>query len=122
MTTPLPSLSSVPFRQSRAASMAEAVVNVAAGFVLAIMLQAIAYPVLGIATTSAQDGVIALLFTALSLLRSYTIRRLFIVIARNRDREQEARARSLDRRLATGKLPQRRKSVARLAASRSRAS
>lgn len=64
-------------RQSRSASLAEAVANVAAGFLVAILAQRIAFPLFGIATTIGEDAGIAALFTALSLVRSYAIRRLF---------------------------------------------
>jgi hypothetical protein len=42
-----------------------------------LVIQRVAYPLFGIATTLATDSVIAALFTAASLVRSYLIRRLF---------------------------------------------
>jgi hypothetical protein len=50
---------------------------VALGFVLALVIQAIVYPLFGIATTFVTDGSIAVIFTAVSLLRSYLVRRAF---------------------------------------------
>jgi hypothetical protein len=63
--------------QSRAGSLTEAIANVVAGYVLAILVQRIAYPLFGITTSLATDSIIAGLFTATSLVRSYVLRRLF---------------------------------------------
>ncbi len=92
-------VATLPSPQSRASSLTEAAVNVIAGFVLAIVVQLGAYPLLGITTSATQNGIIALLFTTVSLLRSYLIRRLFVGI----EAAQE-RARSMERRLSSGRL------------------
>lgn len=63
--------------QSRRGSLTEALVNVLAGYVIALVTQRLAYPLFGIHTALATDGAIALLFTLVSLARSYMIRRLF---------------------------------------------
>jgi hypothetical protein len=63
--------------QSRSASLIEAAANVAAGYVLALVAQRLAYPLFGITTTLGTDAVIAGVFTAVSLARSYVVRRLF---------------------------------------------
>jgi hypothetical protein len=63
--------------QSRCGSLTEAVANVVAGFLLAMLAQQIVFPFFGIATTLGEDAGIAAIFTALSLFRSYAIRRLF---------------------------------------------
>lgn len=102
MTLPLLPISCQP--RGRAASLAEAVVNVIAGFVLSIIVQLGAYPLLDITTTATQNGLVALLFTAVSVLRSYLVRRLFVAIEANRECERRRRAQSLERRLATGRL------------------
>jgi hypothetical protein len=60
--------------QSPSQSLLEAATNVAVGFVLT---QALVYPLFGIHTTVATDGAIAMIFTAMSLLRSYLVRRAF---------------------------------------------
>jgi hypothetical protein len=72
--------------QSRAGSLAEAATNVAAGFLLALLAQQAVFPVFGIATTLPEDAGIAAIFTALSLLRSYLLRRLFEGIGAGRSR------------------------------------
>ena len=59
----------------------------------------------GITTTIVQNGILAFLFTALSFVRSYAIRRVFVAMDDSRRREREHRARSLERRLETGRLP-----------------
>ena len=63
--------------QSRVGSLVEAVVNVVAGYLLALLIQALVYPAFGIVTTVTTDMTIAALFTGASLVRSYIVRRLF---------------------------------------------
>ena len=63
--------------QSKEDSFLEAATNVALGFFLALITQAIVYPLFGMTTTFATDGTIALIFTALSFIRSYLVRRAF---------------------------------------------
>ena len=63
--------------QSRAASLTEAWVNVAAGFGLALAVQIMVFPIFGLHPTLPQNLKIGLIFTATSLVRSYAIRRLF---------------------------------------------
>jgi hypothetical protein len=67
--------------QSRQDSLLEAATNVALGFVLALVTQAVVYPIFGITTTFVTDGTIAVIFTALSFLRSYLVRRAFETLA-----------------------------------------
>ncbi|MFI0849547.1 hypothetical protein [Mesorhizobium sp. IMUNJ 23232] len=55
----------------------EALANVVAGYIIAIMVQRLVYPQFGIETTLATDGMIAAVFTAASLARSYVLRRFF---------------------------------------------
>jgi hypothetical protein len=57
--------------------LAEAVANVLTGYLLAPVVQRLAYPLFGITTSLATDSIIAGLFTATSLARSYALRRLF---------------------------------------------
>jgi hypothetical protein len=47
--------------QSSTASFVEALANVFLGFVLAVAIQGVAYPLFGIETTIAEDGAIAIL-------------------------------------------------------------
>lgn len=64
-------------RQSRRLSLVEAAANVALGYGLALLAQALLFPLLGLAVTLAQSLQIGLAFTLLSLARAYVLRRLF---------------------------------------------
>jgi hypothetical protein len=72
--------------QSRALSMLEAVVNVVFGFLLALIMQGIIYPLLGIVTTGATDLLIAAIFTLVSLVRSFLVRRAFEAVGTSHER------------------------------------
>lgn len=63
--------------QSRTMSLVEAATNVGVGYVLAIVTQIVVFPWFGIETTLAAHMMIGLLFVAVSLARSYLLRRLF---------------------------------------------
>ena len=76
----------------------------AVGFGSALLIQSVVFPLFGIKTTFAEDGMIALLFTLASLLRSYFMRRLFIHFEQHRQQRDLARQASLERRLARGRL------------------
>jgi hypothetical protein len=64
-------------QQSRRASLIEASTNVLVGYMLALATQQMLFPLFGIVTTLATDGMIAAAFTGVSLVRSYLLRRLF---------------------------------------------
>lgn len=76
-TDPSGALSKRDAQQSRSASLFEAVTNVVFGFLLAFVVQGIVYPLLGIVTTAQDNLLIAALFTALSIARSFLVRRAF---------------------------------------------
>jgi hypothetical protein len=63
--------------QSRSTSLLEAVLNVSVGYLLAVLTQWVAYPLFGIQTPLTTDLAIAAIFTAVSLVRSYLLRRAF---------------------------------------------
>jgi hypothetical protein len=63
--------------QSRKASMLEATANIAIGYLVAIAAQAIILPLFGFHATLTEHAQIAGLFTAISLIRSYLLRRMF---------------------------------------------
>lgn len=67
-------------RQSRRMSLAEAVANVVVGYGLAVIAQILIFPVFGLHATLAENLRIGLVFTALSLARSFALRRLFEAI------------------------------------------
>ena len=63
--------------QSRRMSAIEAVANVAVGYGVAVMTQVIVFPFFGIYASLSENLVIGLLFTAMSLGRSFLLRRAF---------------------------------------------
>ncbi len=64
-------------RQSRRMSLVESVANVAIGYGVAIAAQLAVFPLFGIAVTLADNLLIGGLFTAVSIARSFALRRLF---------------------------------------------
>jgi len=67
-------------KQTRKASFVEALINVAIGFVLSIIVQVITFPWFGIHIPLAYDILITVIFTVVSIARSYFLRRLFEVL------------------------------------------
>lgn len=63
--------------QSRKRSALEAVANVAIGYAVAIAAQMAIFPLFGIHIPPSEHLAIGLLFTVVSLARSYALRRLF---------------------------------------------
>ena len=72
--------------QTRSGSLAEAATNVLAGFLIAMAAQQLVFPFFGIATTLVEDAGIAIVFTGLSLIRAYAVRRLFERLGRGERR------------------------------------
>lgn len=64
-------------KQSRAASLVEALTNVAVGFAVALLTQVIIFPLFSIEAGLREHMSIATAFTLVSLLRSYALRRAF---------------------------------------------
>lgn len=64
-------------KQSRLMSLVEALINVAVGFGLAVLTQMMIFPIFGLAVSLGQNLQIGAIFTAVSILRSYALRRLF---------------------------------------------
>lgn len=67
-------------KQSRTMSMVEAIANVAVGFWVAITAQVLVFPLFGFHAAPAQHLAIGAIFTILSLIRSFALRRLFEAI------------------------------------------
>ena len=63
--------------QSRRMALAEAVTNVAVGFVFAMMLQAVVFPLVGPKVTLGENLLIGAAFTTASVIRGYVLRRAF---------------------------------------------
>lgn len=66
-------------------SLVEAITNVVVGFILAVLTQIAVFPLFGLQVSVAKNMMIGAIFTLVSILRSYTLRRLFEAI-RVRDR------------------------------------
>lgn len=63
--------------QTRTASAIETLTSTAIGYGVSLLTQAVVFPLFGIETTSKQHIGIAAIFTAVSLMRGYIVRRLF---------------------------------------------
>jgi hypothetical protein len=63
--------------QSRRASFAEACLNVAVGYLVALASQMVILPMYGVQLTLAENAVIGFWFTLVSICRSYVLRRWF---------------------------------------------
>jgi hypothetical protein len=67
-------------KQSRAMSFVEAVTNVIVGFLLALVTQIALFPMFGLVVSLVDNVVIGGIFTAVSILRSFMLRRVFEAI------------------------------------------
>ena len=64
-------------KQSRLMSMVESLANVLVGYVVAVVMQMAVFPLFGLAVTVTENLLIGLIFTAVSIVRSYALRRGF---------------------------------------------
>lgn len=64
-------------RQSRRMSFLESLINVAVGYGVAVTAQIAVFPLFGLHVPLADNLMIGAIFTAISILRSYTLRRIF---------------------------------------------
>lgn len=63
--------------QTRFASFIESCLNVLIGFGVALLSQLLVFPLFGIHIPLSQNLAIGLIFTVISIIRSYWVRRLF---------------------------------------------
>ena len=63
--------------QSKLESLYEASTNVFIGFVIAFISQLVFFPIVGIEVTLDQNFILTILFTLVSIIRTYIIRRYF---------------------------------------------
>jgi hypothetical protein len=63
--------------QTRTQSLLESMANIAIGYLVALGAQLVVFPALGIAVSLEQNLLLGAIFTAVSLARSYCVRRLF---------------------------------------------
>ena len=64
-------------RQSRRMSFLESLTNVAVGYGVAVTTQIAVFPLFGLEVSLSDNLVIGAIFTGISILRSYTLRRIF---------------------------------------------
>ena len=67
-------------KQSRLMSLVESIANVIVGYGVAVVTQILIFPIFGLHTTLAQNLQMGLLFTGVSIIRSFLLRRLFETI------------------------------------------
>ena len=67
-------------KQSRTMSLVEAIANVIVGYGVAVVTQILIYPIFGLHTTLAQNLRMGLVFTIVSIARSFALRRVFEAI------------------------------------------
>lgn len=64
-------------KQSRRMSLVESIANVVVGYGVALAAQVVVFPWFGMTVTLGQNVLIGLIFTGVSLARSYLLRRAF---------------------------------------------
>ena len=64
-------------KQSRLMSLVESLANVLVGYVVAVVTQMAVFPLFGLDVTVTENLLIGLIFTAVSIVRSYALRRGF---------------------------------------------
>jgi len=67
-------------RQSRRMSLAESLTNVAVGYGIAVATQIAVFPLFGLEVRLSDNLAMGAIFTGVSILRSYSLRRLFEAI------------------------------------------
>jgi hypothetical protein len=71
-------------------SLVEAVANVVVGYGVAVMTQMLVFPVFGLQTTLVQNLKLGGLFTVVSIVRSFALRRLFEAVRVHRAERETA--------------------------------
>ena len=80
-------------KQTSLMSLVEAITNVIVGYGVAVLTQMLVFPVFGLHTTLAQNLKLGLVFTVVSIARSFTLRRVFEAIrvaSRSGDHDEHA--------------------------------
>jgi hypothetical protein len=67
-------------KQSRVMSLVESLANVAVGYGVAVVTQMLVFPVFGLVATLRENMAMGAIFTVVSIVRSYLLRRLFEAI------------------------------------------
>ena len=69
--------------QSRLMSAVEATANVAVGYGIAVMTQVMVFPLFGLNASLIENLILGSIFTIVSLIRSYALRRMFNALRPN---------------------------------------
>lgn len=69
--------------QSRLMSAVEATANVAVGYGVAVITQVMVFPLFGLNAALVENLILGSIFTIVSLIRSYTLRRMFNALRLN---------------------------------------
>ena len=64
-------------KQSRRLSLLESLANVLVGYGVAVITQMLVFPLFGLVASVTQNLGLGLIFTGISLIRSYLLRRMF---------------------------------------------
>lgn len=64
-------------KQSRLMSLVESLANVLVGYGVAVVTQMLVFPLFGLVVTVTENMLIGLIFTVVSIMRSYVLRRCF---------------------------------------------
>lgn len=75
-------------------SLVESVANVLVGYIVAVATQYLVFPLFGLHATLSQNLMIGLIFTGVSLVRSYMLRRAFEARRLKTDRLRQAKSSS----------------------------
>lgn len=78
-------------KQSRRMSLVESIANVVVGFGVAVLTQIAVFPIFGLQVSLTENLVIGLVFTVVSIARSFTLRRVFEEIRVRAERKSAAR-------------------------------
>ena len=68
--------------QSRRMSLIETLTNVAVGYALAVVTQIVVFPWFGLHPSLGENLALGAIFTAISLIRGYALRRLFEAVGK----------------------------------------
>ena len=80
-------------KQTRVMSLVEAVANVVVGYGVAVVTQMLVFPVFGLQTTLVQNLKLGAVFSIVSMIRSFALRRVFEAIrVASRSADHDARA------------------------------
>ena len=69
--------------QSRWMSLLESLTNIVVGYGIAVLTQAAVFPLFGLRASLGENLILGSIFTCVSLVRSYTLRRVFNALRLN---------------------------------------